>query len=131
MEIKRSIVRLIVSDFKQSYHFYRDVLGLSLDFGTEDDAVAEFDAETVLLTIVDREQIDQIPSGIYSLAGRDASDRSVIVFTVPNLAAACRELAGQGVRLLNEPLPVAEWQIRVAYLRDPDGNLIELQELGT
>jgi len=131
MEIKRSVLRLIVSDFRRSYHFYRDTVGLSLDFGTEDDAVAEFDAETVLLTIVDKEQIDQIPAGIYTTAGRGSGDRSVLVFTVPDLAAACKQLAGKGVQMLSEPIAVSEWQIRVAYFRDPDGNLIEIQELAT
>jgi catechol 2,3-dioxygenase-like lactoylglutathione lyase family enzyme len=128
MEVKRSVLRLIVSDFKRSYHFYRDTLGLGLDFGTEDDAVAEFDAETVLLTLVDKEQLDQIPAGVYA-PGSKAGDRSVLVFTVPDLTAACKQLTAKGVQLLNEPHTITEWHIRVVYLRDPDGNLVEIQEL--
>ena len=91
MEIKRSVLRLIVSDFRRSYRFYRDTLGLSLDFGTEDDAVAEFDAETVLLTIVDKEQVEQIPAGIYTTAGRGSGDRSVLVFIERHMDSAAIE----------------------------------------
>jgi catechol 2,3-dioxygenase-like lactoylglutathione lyase family enzyme len=129
MEIKRSVVRLIVSDFRRSYRFYRDGIGLSLDFGTEDDAVAEFDGETVLLTLVDKEQVDQVPPGIYTTPGRGTGDRSVLVFTVPDLAAAVKKLAERGIRALGDPVSIPDWQIRVVYFRDPDDNLIEIQEL--
>ena len=49
-----------------------------------------------------------------------------VALAVPDLDAACRELARDGVALLLEPRDYP-WG-RSAYLRDPDGRLVELAQ---
>ena len=39
-----------------------------------------------------------------------------------------RRLAGLGVEMVTQPHNQEAWVLRVAHLRDPEGNLIELNE---
>src|SRR6476659_7630591 len=43
MALKHLGTRLLVSDFKASFRFYRDVLGFTPTFGDENDVYADFD----------------------------------------------------------------------------------------
>ena len=43
-----------------------------------------------------------------------------------DLDADFQSFKGRGVQVVAEPADHPEWGIRVAYLRDPDGNLIEI-----
>jgi len=49
-----------------------------------------------------------------------------VAFSVPDLDAACEALRAQGLALLVEPRDY-HWG-RSAYLRDPDGRLVELTQ---
>jgi catechol 2,3-dioxygenase-like lactoylglutathione lyase family enzyme len=53
---------------------------------------------------------------------------NVVVVQVPDCRQACAELVASGVELLTEPAE-PEWggEIR-AFVRDPDGHLIEINE---
>jgi lactoylglutathione lyase len=42
--------------------------------------------------------------------------------------ATFRELVSKGATVVTEPHDQPTWEIRVAHLRDPDGNLFELDE---
>lgn len=53
-------------------------------------------------------------------------DEDHFALAVPDLAAACEELRARGLTLLVEPREYP-WG-RSAYLRDPDGRLVELAE---
>ncbi|MBA3375443.1 MAG: VOC family protein [Actinobacteria bacterium] len=57
----------------------------------------------------------------------DPPNEDHFAFTVRNLDAVCRELKDRGCALLFEPRDYP-WG-RSAYLRDPDGRLVELSEL--
>ena len=50
-----------------------------------------------------------------------------VAFTVPDVDAACAELAAAGLELLLAPLNY-DWG-RSGYLRDPDGRLVELTQI--
>jgi len=129
MEINRSIVRLVVDDFKSTFLFYRNIIGLQLDFGTEDDVVAEFDAGTVLLTVVDKTIAQDVAGSSYEPAEGKTGDKAVIVFQVRDLDGAIRELKAKGAQNIGSIVPVPDWHIRVVHLRDPEGNLVEIQSM--
>ncbi|MDH4070029.1 MAG: VOC family protein [Ignavibacteria bacterium] len=128
MKIRRSNLRILVKDFRESFRFYRNVVGLPLDFGTEDDMVAEFDAGTVLLTIVDLSMVKETMDSSFVEGGPEAGDRIILVFQVEDLNEAMEELAARGATL-TKPLKVDEWHIVVSHFRDPDGNLMEIQSV--
>jgi lactoylglutathione lyase len=53
---------------------------------------------------------------------------SHIAFDVPNLDAAHARLIGLGAREVMAPQPSPEPGVRMSYLADPEGNLVELVE---
>ncbi len=50
----------------------------------------------------------------------------MLIVTVEDVDASVERLQAQGVQFLTDPRDFPGWGIRSAYLRDPDGNLIEL-----
>ncbi|MCW4020815.1 MAG: VOC family protein, partial [Candidatus Bathyarchaeota archaeon] len=55
-----------------------------------------------------------------------SQDRMVLIFGVDNLDATVGKLRERGARFVTEPKDNPDWGIRTAHLRDPDGNLIEI-----
>jgi predicted enzyme related to lactoylglutathione lyase len=53
--------------------------------------------------------------------------RSLVVLRVDDLDAYCAEITSRGATLLHGPAPMTD-RMRVAHLKDPEGNLVELQE---
>lgn len=105
-----------VADLERSVAFYRDVLGMTLRHrsGTE---LAFFDCSGVLL------MLDQ-PAW-----RRGNRFGSIVYFTVDNLATTFVQLAEAGVAFEGPPRAVArlaDREIWMAFLRDPDGSLIGL-----
>jgi catechol 2,3-dioxygenase-like lactoylglutathione lyase family enzyme len=112
--VRLTHVRLLVDDFGASFRFYRDVLGLAPSFGNEEGPYASFATEPATLSIFTRagqqETVDLRPVG----------DSTVVPLEVDDVDAAAVRLG------LEEPRSRADWGIRVAYARDPAGNLLEL-----
>ena len=107
-------VRLRVDDFGETFAFYRDVLRLEPSFGDETGPYASFATEPATLSIFtrdgQRETADLRPAG----------DSVVVPLEVEDVDESARALG------LAEPTSRVDWGIRVAYLRDPAGNLLEL-----
>ena len=53
-------------------------------------------------------------------------DKVAIIFEVDDVDRALEDLRKRGAPVSAEPTDQTDWGIRVAYIRDPDGNLIEL-----
>jgi catechol 2,3-dioxygenase-like lactoylglutathione lyase family enzyme len=114
-------VRLLVSDYPGCFRFYRDVLGLQCGYGDEEGGYADFSGGggESCLAIFDRAyQGDQVEL-------RPPGDGAVLVFRVDDVDAAAGRFREH---VAGEPVSRPDWGIRVVYLRDPDGNLIELNE---
>ena len=118
--MKLTQVRLLVSDMGASYRFYKDVLGLPTTWD-ENPGYAEFEVgpETAL-AIFPRAEM----AGAVELRPR-GGDGAVVVFSVESVDEAAARLRAQGADV-GEPFDRPDWGIRVAHLRDPDGNLVEL-----
>lgn len=119
-------IRLLVSDFPAVYRFYRDVLGLKPQFEAEDGPYAKLspDVGHAAIALQARAQMGAVlgPSG-----AEPAGHRALVALRVDDLEAVHRELISRGARFTREPAPMGD-RMRVAYLADPEGNLIELQE---
>lgn len=113
-------VRLLVSDVGASYRFYKDVLGLPTTWD-ENPGYAEFEVgpESALAIFPRSEMAEAIelrPEG---------GDGAVVVLSVESVDEAVAWLRARGADV-GDPFDRPDWGMRLAHLRDPDGNLVEL-----
>jgi catechol 2,3-dioxygenase-like lactoylglutathione lyase family enzyme len=118
--VRLTHVRLLVSDYGACFRFYRDAMGFRVTFGDEDGPYSDFDAgaDVELALFVGDHQLSATPAA--------GGDQAVLIFSVDDVDSALAELRGRGADIAGEPVDRDDWGIRVAYLRDPDGHLIEL-----
>ncbi|MFF1655052.1 VOC family protein [Streptomyces sp. NPDC058255] len=119
-------VRLLVSDFAACYHFYAEVLGLKPQSGAAQGPYEKFSPATgsAGIAIQDRSMMAAVIGELGDLA---TGHRSLVVLRVDDLDAYCEQIVSRGATLLHGPAPMTE-RMRVAHLKDPEGNLVELQE---
>ena len=120
-------IRLLVDDYPGMLRFYSEVMGFAvrLEAPPDDPGYAEFESEPAVLSIYKRGLMnDAVGGGVMSAAG----DASVLIFAVENVDDEVRRLTGIGVEMITQPHTQEAWVLRVAHLRDPEGNLIELNE---
>lgn len=102
-----------VSDVARSVAFYEGTLGRAVKFKT--DGIAVIDAGPIAIGLsLDLGRFRQPLAGAVE-----------VVFSVPDVRRAWRELAGKGVSVVREPRQVTpnEW---AATFADPDGHLLSL-----
>jgi len=128
MGFKFNFTRLLVSNFKACFLFYRDVLGFQAGYGTENDTYADFSTGEVIIALFDRHEMSAAVGTSRLPADVRAQDKVCLVFSVENVDVACRQLKAKGIHLEAEPSDHADWGIRTAHFRDPDGNLIEINQ---
>ncbi|MCQ4210789.1 VOC family protein [Streptomyces longispororuber] len=119
-------VRLLVSDFGACYRFYADVLGLKPQSGAERGPYEKFapPGGSAGIALQDRAMMAEVLGEV----GEPASGhRSLVVLRVDDLDAYCEGVTERGGVLVHGPAPMTE-RMRVAHLKDPEGNLVELQE---
>ena len=118
--MKLTTIRLFVDDVEACAAFYQE------HFGFEQRANAgiyiELDTGECKLGFYRRDLMDDVLGGKLEPAG----DRHLINIEVDNVDAAVETLRSKGVDLLVDPHDQPEWFMRVAHIRDPAGNLIEL-----
>ena len=116
---------VVVSDIKASLYFYQELLGLRfiekipvwfgtmyrLRFGTSDFKLIDPSA---------RPPQGQI--GLESLLGF-----RYVTFVIKNLSDVCKELRSKGV-VFEVPEKESRPGVRIAMVRDPDGNVVEFVE---
>jgi catechol 2,3-dioxygenase-like lactoylglutathione lyase family enzyme len=112
--LKLDHVRLLADDFGETYRFYSQTLGLATTFGDESGPYASFDTGDAAVTIFER----RFQRETVDLQGR--GDGCLVILRVGDVDAEAQRLG------LAEPVSRADWGIRVTYVRDPAGNLLEL-----
>ncbi len=112
-----SQARLLVDDFAAAFRFYRDTLGFADAFGDESSGYASFDTGSGMVAIFERNGQGEV------VELRPPGDSTLLVLEVDDVDAA---IADKDEHVVRAPVDQAEWGGRVAYLRDPSGNLIEL-----
>jgi catechol 2,3-dioxygenase-like lactoylglutathione lyase family enzyme len=133
MNLKYIYTRLHVENYLDCKRFYQDVLGLKIYMTNDAEEYVEFDAGETKITLLDRSRlkdyIDSIETATY-----DRHDAKIILtFAVPDLDDAIAQLKTKGVPTFSSP-----WQhpqeglsggLLSACIRDPDGNIIELEQI--
>ncbi|MGW2747875.1 VOC family protein [Streptomyces sp. NPDC001450] len=119
-------VRLLVTDFAACYHFYAEVLGLKPQSGAAEGPYEKFSphAGSAGIALQDRAMMAEI---LNELGDPANGHRSLVVLRVDDLDAYCEQITSRGATLLHGPAPMTD-RMRVAHLKDPEGNLVELQE---
>ncbi|WP_434589351.1 VOC family protein [Streptomyces sp. A5-4] len=119
-------VRLLVSDFPACYRFYGEVLGLTPQSGFAHGPYEKFSplGGSAGIALQDRAVMAEV---LGELADVPDGHRSLVVLRVDDLDRYCQEIAGRGADLVHGPAPLTD-RMRVAHLKDPEGNLVELQE---
>ncbi|MBV1937154.1 VOC family protein [Streptomyces sp. BV286] len=119
-------VRLLVSDFRACYRFYAEVLGLKSQSGATDGPYEKFSPVTgsAGIALQDRAAMAEV---LGELGDSATGHRSLVVLRVDDLDAYCAAVLARGAVLQREPAQLTD-RMRVAYLKDPEGNLVELQE---
>ncbi|MFF1514028.1 VOC family protein [Streptomyces sp. NPDC058305] len=119
-------VRLLVSDFAACYRFYSEVLGLKPQSGATGGPYEKFSPVTgsAGIALQDRTMMAEV---LGEIGEHVTGHRSLVVLRVDDLDTYCEQLVSRGADVLHGPAPMTD-RMRVAHLRDPEGNLVELQE---
>jgi catechol 2,3-dioxygenase-like lactoylglutathione lyase family enzyme len=122
-------VRLLVVHFAECFRFYRDVIGLTVKWGDENDTYASFsvagEAAPNIALFSRQEMADVLGIGHLPIETA-AQDRAMLIIGVEDVDATAARFEKMGVSFVLGPQNYPGWGMRSAYLRDPDGNLIEL-----
>lgn len=121
-------VILIVEDMDRTLRFYTEVLGLCLGHRSGD--YAQLDTGATRLGFYTREAMAKTLGLSLNLPTQYAPGFE-IGFKVADVDRAFQELVTRGALPVTPPI-TRPWGQRTAYIRDPDGHLIELaQDLRT
>jgi lactoylglutathione lyase len=115
---------LIVEDLDRALHFYTGVLGLRLGHRSGD--YAQLDTGVTRLALYTRNAMAKTLSMSLDPPAANAPGFE-IGFKVADVDAAFTELVARGAPAVVPPTD-RFWGQRTAYIRDPDGHLVELAQ---
>ena len=141
MLLKMHHTGFVVSDLDLVARFYEDVIGLTplprrerdggpisqiLGYDGTHIKIAEFVHGEYMLELI---EYVHPPGSDAHIRERNSFGSSHIAFVVEDISEAYERLIANGAQKLNPPIEIAEGK-KGCYLQDPDGNWVELLELG-
>lgn len=112
-----STLRIFVTDMKKAVSFYRDTLGMELDFSS--DNYVQFNTLGAKLAIeyIDPGNEKEVKEHVGRFIG--------VSFSVPNIGEAYDILSARGVRFTGPP-QIMSWGGRLTHFYDEDSNCLSL-----
>ena len=133
MEINNVSVRIMVrKDYGTCYDFYKDKLGfvpLYMDRNGPYTGFAIKEGEPALFAIFAGKNTELF-RGYESPSETAQPDTIALILHSDDLDKDYQRLKEAGVQFLGEPQFIDDWGMRCTYFRDPEGNLIELNDGG-
>ncbi len=117
-------IRLLVSDFAQSFEFYNDILGLQCTWGDKNSNFASFDIGISSGLAIFKAELMPEALGVEKCRQKSV-DKFAIIVEVENVDETYMKLSDKVV-FLTKPEDMKAWGIRVAHFRDAENNLIEI-----
>jgi lactoylglutathione lyase len=117
-------VILIIRDLEESIQFYAEVLGLEMKHRAEE--YAQFETGNTRLGLYTRDAMARTLGEPLRSPARDAPAFE-IGFIVQDVDSLFEELISRGISPVSPPTD-RPWGQRTAYIRDPDGHLIEFAQ---
>jgi catechol 2,3-dioxygenase-like lactoylglutathione lyase family enzyme len=133
MNLKYIYTRLNVQNYPACKLFYQDVLGFKVSLADDDEEYAELDAGATKITILNRSRLKDYIDSIETATYDRHDAKIVLTFAVPDLDEAIAQLKAKGIPIFSSPWQHPEEGLAggfiTACIRDPDGNLIELEQI--
>ena len=128
MEFKLTQVRLLVTEYEACFFFYRDTLGFSVGYGSENEDYASFKTRDAVVAINKRPMMAEVVGTMDLPAEAESQDRVLLHFQVDSVDQTVEQLRAKGVVIVQEATDRPTWGSRTAHFRDPDGTLIEISQ---
>ena len=128
MEVQVAHTRLFVEDIAVCAEFYRDVLKFKPVTIQVEKGYAEFEISNMRLSLFLRREMAEILRTSELPISEGCQDKFGIILQVHDLNAIYHELRKADVAFAEPPTQNSEFSLKVAYCRDPEGNLIGLFE---
>ena len=128
MDVRFAHTRLFVSDIATCAEFYRDILKFKPVTIQIEKGYAEFEIANMRLSLFRQQEMSEILRTSDKPHAADCQDKFGLIFNVHNLDDIYHELRHANVAFAEPPTQNAEYALKVAYLRDPEGNVIGLFE---
>ncbi len=120
--------RLLVEDFPRCYDFYTEKLGFKTTWGTRNGPYASFsnspEGEPVFAIFLKPNLVEY--THYEPAVGTGHKDSVILCIPCEDVDIEYERLKALGVEFMGEPMTIERWYLRCVYLRDPEGNLIEL-----
>ncbi len=128
MEVKSAHTRLFVPDIGTCAEFYRDVLKFKPVTIQIEKGYAEFEVAGLRLSLFRQQEMSEILRTSSLPQGDNCQDKVGLILHVQNMDDIYHELRQANVEFAESPTQNNEFSLKVAYFRDPAGNLIGLFE---
>lgn len=128
MEVQSAHTRLFVSDMAACARFYQDILKFEVVTLQLEKGYAEFKVANMRLSLFSQQEMSEILRTSELPKAHNCQDRFGLILQVKNLDDLYHQLREAGVSFAEPPTKNSEFSLKVAYCRDPEGNLIGLFE---
>jgi len=119
-------IAIRVKEIERTLNFYRDKLGFQEMFRLERDGKLML----IYLRVTDTQYIELFPEAVGDRApGREANGLNHICLEVDSIDGVLADLARAGIPIAREKQMGADGNLQ-AWIDDPDGNRIELMQMG-
>jgi lactoylglutathione lyase len=133
MNLQYIYTRLHVENYLDCKLFYQDVLGFKVSLADDAEEYAELDTGATKITLLNRSRLKDYIDSTESITYDYHDAKIILTFAVPDLNDAIAQLKAKGVAIFSSPWQFSDDGLMggtiSAGIRDPDGNIIELQQI--